>query len=83
MFALTIRLTVGGSTVAATLEDSDTARAFWAALPKLAVFYRDFDYSAGLVLLGRIDADLDTIAAHAGGRVVTTEVPPHTQGSTS
>ncbi len=36
---------------------------YYAPWGNLAIFYRDFSYSTGLVLLGKIDGDLGTLSA--------------------
>jgi hypothetical protein len=100
-----IRLDVDGTSLTATLDDSEAARDFASLLPltltladyastekisdlprklsttgapagtaasagdvayyapwgNLALFYRDFDYSSGLVKLGRLDAGADVL----------------------
>jgi hypothetical protein len=47
--------------------------AYYAPWGNLAIFYKDFRYSAGLVLLGRIDAGLNVLAAHRSGPVIIEE----------
>jgi hypothetical protein len=37
--------------------------AYYAPWGNLAIFYRDFGYSAGLIRMGRIDAGIDALAA--------------------
>ena len=119
----TVTLSINGSTLSATLEDSPAGHEFFAMLPlslplqdfngtekisdlpqrlsgrdapegctptagdlawyapwgNLAVFYRDFSWSRGLVPLGRIqDADLSPIADAKNGDVLTiTKANPH------
>ena len=43
--------------------------AYYAPWGNLALFYRDFGYSKGLVRLGRIDGDLSTLAAQNSATV--------------
>jgi len=39
---------------------------YYAPWGNLAIFYRDFDYSRGLVRLGRIDSGIEALAATSG-----------------
>jgi hypothetical protein len=43
--------------------------AYYSPWGNLAIFYRSFRYSAGLVLLGRIDEGLDVLSAHRSVQV--------------
>lgn len=47
---------------------------YYAPWGNLAIFYRDFDYSRGLIKLGRIDAGTDQLGSLDGP--VTIEVAP-------
>ena len=40
----------------------------------LAIFYNDFDYSSGLISLGRIDSGIETLAGMNGEFAVTVEI---------
>jgi hypothetical protein len=40
----------------------------------LAIYYRDFGYSSGLVKLGSIDSDIQELAAMSGDFTVTIEL---------
>jgi hypothetical protein len=40
----------------------------------LAIFYRDFDYSDGLVKLGALTSGIDAFAQHSGDFSVTFEL---------
>ena len=106
-----IRMTMAGKIITASLEESDSARDFFAMLPltlpledyaetekiaylpgklttqgapkgidpnvgdicyytpwgNLAIYYRDFGYSSGLIRLGRITSGLDALTAHPSG----------------
>lgn len=106
-----IRMTMAGQIITASLEESDSARDFFAMLPltlpfedyaetekiaylpgklttqtapegidpqvgdiayyapwgNLAIYYRDFGYSSGLIRLGRITSGLDALTAHPSG----------------
>lgn len=106
-----IRMTMTGQIITATLEESDSAREFFAMLPltlpfedyaetekiaylprklttqgapngidpdvgdicyyapwgNLAIYYRDFGYSTGLIKLGRIASGLDALTAQPSG----------------
>ena len=106
-----IRMTMAGKIITASLEESDSARDFFAMLPltlpledyaetekiaylpgklttqgapkgidpnvgdicyytpwgNLAIYYRDFGYSSGLIRLGRITSDLDALTAQPSG----------------
>jgi hypothetical protein len=110
---MTIRLTVNGKAIIATLDDNPTARDFLSLLPmtldledyaatekisylsrklstagappgadpapgdiayyapwgNLAIFYRDFGYSSGLIKLGRIEAGLEELDVRGSLRV--------------
>lgn len=113
----TLRLTVNGSELSATLEDSPAARDFRAMLPltlkirdfngtekisdlpgrlsekdapegvtpetgdlayyapwgNLAVFYRDFSWSRGLIRLGHVTSDMTPLARAKNGDTLTIE----------
>ena len=113
----TLRLTVNGSELSATLEDSPAARDFRAMLPltlkirdfngtekisdlperlsekdapegvtpetgdlayyapwgNLAVFYRDFSWSRGLIHLGHVTSDMTPLARAKNGDTLTIE----------
>ena len=43
--------------------------AYYAPWGNLAIFYRDFGYSAGLVRLGRIDGDVSALAVRGALKV--------------
>lgn len=45
--------------------------AYYAPWGNLAIFYRDFDYSPGLVRLGRIDSGIEALAGSGGELTVT------------
>ena len=106
-----IRMTMAGKIITASLEESDSARDFFAMLPltlpledyaetekiaylprklttqtapegidpqvgdiayyapwgNLAIYYRDFGYSSGLIRLGRITSGLDALTAQPSG----------------
>lgn len=106
-----IRMTMAGKIITASLEESDSARDFFAMLPltlpfedyaetekiaylprklttqtapegidpqvgdiayyapwgNLAIYYRDFGYSIGLIRLGRITSGLDALTAQPSG----------------
>jgi hypothetical protein len=44
---------------------------YYAPWGNLAIFYRDFDYSAGLVKLGSIDSGIEALARVGEGTTVT------------
>jgi hypothetical protein len=44
---------------------------YYAPWGNLAIFYRDFDYSPGLVKLGRIDSGIEVLAGSSGEVTVT------------
>ena len=108
---MNIRMTMAGQIITASLEESDSARDFFAMLPltlpledyaetekiaylpgklttqtapegidpqvgdiayyapwgNLAIYYRDFGYSSGLIRLGRITSGLDALTAQPSG----------------
>jgi hypothetical protein len=45
--------------------------AYCAPWGNLAIFYREFDYSPGLVRLGRIDSGIEALAAGSGEVTIT------------
>jgi hypothetical protein len=47
--------------------------AYYAAWGNLAIFYRDFGYSTGLVKLGSIDTGIEALARMTGDQTVTIE----------
>jgi hypothetical protein len=115
-----IRLTIGRTSVMATLNDSDAARDFASLLPltlaledyaatekiaylprrlstknapagsdadvgdvayyapwgNLALFYRDFGYSAGLVKLGSLDSDVELLRQAGAKSAIIERVEP-------
>jgi hypothetical protein len=48
--------------------------AYYAPWGNLAVYYRDFGYSSGLVKLGSIDSGVEELATMSGDIVVTIEL---------
>ena len=50
--------------------------AYYAPWGNLAIYYRDFGYSAGLVKLGRIDGGVDTLERAGNGRTTITRIEP-------
>jgi hypothetical protein len=48
--------------------------AYYAPWGNLAIYYRDFGYSAGLVKLGRIDAGIETLERARDGRATITRI---------
>src|SRR5688572_27146107 len=118
--AVKIRIEIGGTSLTATLNDSEAARDFASLLPltvtledyvetekvatlprklsttgapsgsdpdvgdiayyapwgNLAIYYRDFGYSAGLVKLGRIDSGVETLARAGNGRATIARIEP-------
>ncbi len=108
---MNIRMTMAGQIITASLEESDSARDFFAMLPltlpledyaetekiaylprklttqtapegidpqvgdiayyapwgNLAIYYRDFGYSSGLIRLGRITSGLDALTVQPSG----------------
>ena len=108
---MNIRMTMAGQIITASLEESDSARDFFAMLPltlpledyaetekiaylprklttqtapegidpqvgdiayyapwgNLAIYYRDFGYSSGLIRLGRLASGLDALTAQPSG----------------
>lgn len=108
---MNIRMTMAGQIITASLEESDSARDFFAMLPltlpfedyaetekiaylpgklttqtapegidpqvgdiayyapwgNLAIYYRDFGYSSGLIRLGRITSGLDALTTQPSG----------------
>jgi hypothetical protein len=43
--------------------------AYYAPWGNLAIFYKDFKYSPGLISLGRVDSGLEILTARAGAKV--------------
>lgn len=50
--------------------------AYYAPWGNLAIYYRDFGYSAGLVMLGRIDGGVEALRRAGKLRVTITRVEP-------
>jgi hypothetical protein len=58
--------------------DPDTGDiTYYAPWGNLAIFYRDFRYSAGLVKLGHIESGIEVLAGHHGDFSVTIERVQH------
>lgn len=115
-----IRIEIEGTTLTATLNDTDAARDFASLLPltitledynatekiadlprklsttgappgsdpevgdiayyapwgNLAIYYRDFAYSAGIVKLGRIDGDVEALRHESNLRATIVRIEP-------
>lgn len=115
-----IRIEIEGTTLTATLNDTDAARDFASLLPltitledynatekiadlprklsttgappgsdpevgdiayyapwgNLAIYYRDFAYSAGIVKLGRIDGDVEALRQESNLRATIVRIEP-------
>ena len=65
------RLSTGGAPDGADPVVGDIA--YYAPWGNLAIFYRDFGYSAGLVKLGHIESGIDTLAKVSDGTTVIIE----------
>ena len=68
---------VNGSPAAAAASAGDIA--YYAPWGNLAIFYRDFPRSAGLMILGRIDGPLDALTRGDGAPTVTIEAAEPTR----
>ncbi len=68
------RLSTDGSPSAAAARAGDIA--YYAPWGNLAIFYRDFPRSAGLVILGRIDESFAALTRADGEQTVTIEAAP-------
>lgn len=68
------RLSTDGSPDAAPARTGDIA--YYAPWGNLALFYRDFPRSPGLVILGRIDGPLDALTGGDGEPTMTIEAAP-------
>ncbi len=66
------RLSTHGTPDGADPEVGDLA--YYAPWGNLAIFYRDFGYSSGLIKLGRIDSGIEKLAARRGGFAVRFEL---------
>jgi hypothetical protein len=62
------RLSTAGAPAGSDPDVGDIA--YYAPWGNLAIFYKDFGYSDGLIILGKIDGDVD--ALNASGAVETT-----------
>ncbi|MBD0023414.1 hypothetical protein GII33_05810 [Gordonia pseudamarae] len=71
------RLSTDGSPAAAAASAGDIA--YYAPWGNLAIFYRDFPRSAGLMILGRIDGPLDALTRGDGAPTVTIEAAEPTR----
>jgi hypothetical protein len=67
------KLSIAGAPAGSDPDVGDIA--YYAPWGNLALFYKDFGYSAGLVLLGRIDGGVEALR-RASGRVVVARVEP-------
>jgi len=76
---LPARLTTAGAPAGHSPVRGDLA--YNAPWGNFAIFYRDFGYSAGLIHLGHIDAELDTITAHCDEIVVTIDRTDNPDGT--
>ena len=65
------RLSTAGSPSGAAAKAGDIA--YYAPWGNLAIFYRDFPRSTGLVILGHIDGDLDALTQAGTNLVVMVE----------
>jgi hypothetical protein len=49
--------------------------AYYAPWGNLAIFYRDFGYSSGLVKLGRLDSGVEVLSGRGAVRVTIEQAP--------
>ena len=61
------KLTTKGAPAGADPSPGDLT--YYAPWGNLAIFYRDFGYASGLILLGKIDSNLEAFARAAAGKV--------------
>jgi hypothetical protein len=66
------RLSTAGAAEGAEPDVGDIA--YYAPWGNLAIYYRDFGYSSGLVKLGSIDSGIEELAAMSGDFSVTIEL---------
>lgn len=59
---LSKKISTAGAPAGVTPSSGDIA--YYAPWGNLAIFYRDFGYSDGLIRLGHIDGDLQVLRAH-------------------
>ncbi len=76
---LPARLTTAGAPAGHSPVRGDLA--YYAPWGNFAIFYRAFGYSAGVIHLGHIDAELDTITAHSDQIVVTIDRTDNPDGT--
>lgn len=62
-------LSIAGSPAGSEARAGDIA--YYSPWGNLAIFYRDFEYSAGLVSLGHIEGPLDALTASPDGPTIT------------
>ncbi|MEO5714006.1 MAG: cyclophilin-like fold protein [Luteolibacter sp.] len=60
------KLTKEGASLGADPSVGDIA--YYAPWGNLAIYYRDSPYASGLIILGKIDGDLDALKSAAGGK---------------
>ena len=71
---LPARLTTAGEPAGAAAAVGDIT--YYAPWGNLAIFYRPFGYSNGLVVLGRLDDGIEQLSASSGDIPVTIAVAP-------
>jgi hypothetical protein len=69
---LPVQLSTSGAPAGADPEIGDIT--YYAPWGNLAIFYKDFGHSQGLIKLGHIDSGIDELAGISDGREVTIEV---------
>jgi hypothetical protein len=72
------RLSTKGSPPGADPSVGDIA--YYAPWGNLAIYYRDFEYSPGLIKLGRIDSGIEKLATARGEVTARVELVPATRG---
>jgi hypothetical protein len=68
------KLATGGAPAGSDPDVGDLA--YYAPWGNLAIYYRDFGYSAGLVKLGRIDGDVGALRRAGSLRATITRAEP-------
>ena len=68
------KLTTHGAPAGSEPSAGDIA--YYAPWGNLAIFYKDFDYSAGLIILGKLDSGLELLTEFGAGNITIERANP-------
>ena len=71
---LPMKLTTHGAPAGSEPSAGDIA--YYAPWGNLAIFYKDFDYSAGLIILGKLDSGLELLTEFGAGNITIERANP-------